>query len=104
VRCTDRFLELEFGGGSVAMLAVVSTGHVHFGAGPALLLANWRMIPAHLAGMWFDATADREPWPFFVRAQYRVYRSASFAPELQFTDLHPSTLFMGLGFKFRPNN
>ena len=83
------------------MLAVVKTGHFHFGAGPALLLANWRMHPAHLGGMWFDATADREPWPFFLRAQYRVYRPASYAP---FTDLHPSTLFVGLGFTFRPNN
>jgi hypothetical protein len=100
-RCTDTFIELEFGGASMAMLGVITTGHLHFGAGPALLLANWRMYPAHLAGMWFDVTADREPWPFFLRAQYRVYRPASFAP---FTDLHPSTLFMGLGFAFWPNN
>jgi len=86
------------------MLAVVSTDHVHLGVGPALLLANWRMQPAHLAGMWVDATADHEPWPFFLRAQYRIYRPASFAPEQRFTGFHPSTLFMGLGFMFRPNN
>jgi hypothetical protein len=103
-RCTDTFLELEFGGASVAMLAVVTTRHVQLGAGPALLLANWRMQPAHLGGMWFDATAERDPWPFFLRAQYRVYRPASFAPEQRFSSFHPSTLFMGLGFKFRPNN
>jgi hypothetical protein len=100
-RCTDTFIELDFSGASTAMLAVVTTGHLHLGAGPALLLANWRMHPAHLGGMWFDATADNDPWPFFLRAQYRIYRPASFAP---FTDLHPSTLFVGLGFTFRPNN
>jgi hypothetical protein len=104
VRCTDKFIELDFSGGSFAMLAVVSAGHIHFGVGPALLLANWRMQPAHLAGMWVDARADHEPWPFFLRAQYRVYRPASFAPEQRFTGFHPSTLFMGLGFMFRPNN
>ena len=104
VRCTDRFIELQFGGASFAMLGVLSTRYVHLGAGPAILLANWPMQPAHLAGMWFDATADREPWPFFLRAQYRVYRLASFAPEQQFSGFHPSTLFLGLGFKFSLNN
>jgi len=104
VRCTDKFLELEFGGASFAALAVMSSRHLHLGVGPALLLANWRMKPAHLAGAWIDATAEHEPWPFFLRTQYRVYRQASFAPEQRFTGFHPSTLFMGLGFMFRPNN
>jgi hypothetical protein len=86
------------------MLAVLTASHFHVGVGPALLLANWRMQPAHLAGMWVDASADHEPWPFFLRAQYRIYRPASFAPEQRFTGFHPSTLFMGLGFMFRANN
>ena len=103
-RCTVRYIELDFSGASFAMMGVLSTEYVHVAAGPALLLANWSMQPAHLAGMWFDATADREPWPLFLRAQYRVYRQASFAPEQHFSGFHPSTLFLGLGFKFSPNN
>jgi len=103
-RCTNRFMEIPFGGGSFALLAVASAGHVHLGAGPALMLANWELKPAHLSGMWFDATIDHDPWPFFVRAQYRIYRSTSLAPEQGFSGFHPSTVFVGLGVMFRTNN
>jgi len=103
-RCTSRFLRVPFGGGSFALLGAISTKHLHLGAGPALLLANWEMQPAHLAGLWLDATVDRAPSPFFLRAQYRIYRSTSFAPEKGFSAFHPSTLFVGLGFTIRPNN
>jgi hypothetical protein len=103
-RCTSKFKRVPFGGGSFALLASVGTSHVHLGAGPALLLANWDMTPAHLAGLWVDATADHEPWPFFARAQYRVYRSTSYGPEQGFSGFHPSSLFLGLGFAIRPNN
>lgn len=103
-RCTSRFLRVPFGGASFALLGTVSTKHVHLGAGPALLLANWDMEPAHLAGVWLDATANRESSPFLLRAQYRIYRSASFAAEKGFSGFHPSTLFVGLGFTIRPNN
>jgi hypothetical protein len=103
-RCTNRFIEVPFSGGSFALLAIATAGHLHLGAGPALLLANWQMKPAHLSGVWLDATLDRDRWPFFARAQYRVYRSASFAPEQGFSGFHPSTLFVGLGFVIRDNN
>ena len=103
-RCTSRFLRVPFGGGSFALLAGMSTKHVHLGAGPAVLLANWDMKPAHLTGLWLDATLDREPSPFLVRAQYRIYRSTNFAPATGFSGFHPSTLFVGLGFTIRPNN
>ena len=103
-RCTDQFIELEFGGASFAMLGVLSADHVRLGAGPAVLLANWHMRPAHLAGMWLDATTDHEPWPLFLRAQYRVYRLAGLAPQQHFSGFHPSTLFLGLGVKFSLNN
>jgi hypothetical protein len=103
-RCTSRFLRVPFGGASFALLGTVSTKHLHLGAGPALLLANWEMEPAHLTGLWLDATVDRESSPFFIRAQYRIYRSTSFAPEKGFSGFHPSTLFVGLGFTIRPNN
>ena len=57
-----------------------------------------------LTGLWLDATLDREPSPFLVRAQYRIYRSTNFAPETGFSGFHTSTLFVGLGFTIRPNN
>jgi hypothetical protein len=103
-RCTNRFKEVPFSGGSVALLAVVATRYLHVGAGPALLMANWEMKPAHLAGMWFDATVDRDPWPIFARVQYRIYRSTTLAPDQGFSSFHPSTLFVGLGVMTRANN
>lgn len=103
-RCTNRFLEVSFGGGSFALLAAATTSHLRVGAGPAFMLANWQMKPAHLAGVWVDATVDREPSPFFARAQYRIYRSTSLAPEQGFSGFHPSTLFVGLGFTMKANN
>src|SRR5205085_11277506 len=72
--------------------------------GPALLMANWEMKPAHLPGMWFDATFDRDPIPIFARVQYRIYRSTTLAPDQGFTAFHPSTLFVGLGFMTKANN
>jgi hypothetical protein len=103
-RCTNRFIEVPFGGGSFALLGVATAGHFRLGAGPALLLANWEMQPAHLAGVWVDATLDRDPSPFFVRAQGRIYRATSLAPEQGFSGFHPSTLFVGLGVMIRTNN
>jgi hypothetical protein len=103
-RCTSRFVRVPFSGGSFALLAAASVKHLRVGAGPALLLANWDMKPAHLTGLWLDATLDWEPSPFLARAQYRIYRSANFAPEKGFSGFHPSTLFVGLGFTIRPNN
>jgi len=103
-RCTNRFMEVPFGGGSFALLGVATTGHLHLGAGPALMLANWQMKPAHLAGAWLDATIDRDPWPLFARAQYRIYRSTSLASDQGFSGFHPSTLFVGLGIMTRANN
>jgi hypothetical protein len=103
-RCTSRFVRVPFSGGSFALLAAASAKHLHVGAGPAVLLANWDMNPAHLTGLWLDVTLDREPSPFLVRAQYRIYRSANFAPEKGFSAFHPSTLFVGLGFTIRPND
>lgn len=102
-RCTSRFKEVSFGGGSLALLGVVSVRNLHVGAGPALMLANWEMRPAHLPGVWVDATVDREAWPVFARAQYRIYRSATFA-QTGFGGFHPSTLFVGLGVSIKPNN
>jgi hypothetical protein len=103
VRCTSRFREVQFGGGSLAMLGIFSARNLHVGAGPALMLANWEMRPAHLTGAWVDATIDREAWPVFVRAQYRVYGTTSFAQQ-GFSGFHPSTLFVGLGFSLKANN
>lgn len=103
-RCTNRFMEVPFGGGSFALVGAATTGHFHLAAGPALMLANWRMKPAHLSGVWIDATFDRDPSPFFARAQYRVYRSTTLAPESGFSGFHPSTLFIGLGFSMRTDN
>jgi hypothetical protein len=102
-RCTSRFREVPFGGGSVALLGIVSAHNLHFGAGPALMLANWEMRPAHLSGLWVDATVDREVWPVFARAQYRIYRSTSLAQQ-GFSGFRPSTLFVGLGFSLKANN
>jgi hypothetical protein len=102
-RCSERLLEVDFGGASVAMTGVVATRYLRVGVGPALLLANWQMKPAHLAGIWFDAMLEREPFPFFVRAQYRFYRSANLGVQ-GFTGFHPSTLFVGLGVIARTNN
>jgi hypothetical protein len=102
-RCVDRLLEVDFGGASVAMTGVIATRYLRLGAGPALMLANWRMSPAHLAGVWFDAMLEREPFPFFARAQYRVYRSANLGMQ-GFSGFHPSTLFVGVGVIARTNN
>ena len=102
-RCGERLLEVDFGGASVAMTGVIATRHLRLGVGPALMLANWRMTPAHLVGVWFDAMLEREPFPFFLRAQYRVYRSANLGME-GFTGFHPSTLFVGVGVIARTNN
>lgn len=103
-RCVNRFIEVPFGGGSAAILAVVGTRHLHAGIGPALLMANWEMKPAHLAGMWFDASVEHDPWPIVARAQYRIYRSTTLAPAQGFSAFHPSTLFVGLGVMTRANN
>lgn len=97
-RCTDRFMTVDFGGASLAALGVVHAGRLHLGAGPAVLLANWAMEPAHLAGLWIDATYGGKRVPLFARAQYRWYQSASFPPTQHFSRFHPSTLFLGVGF------
>lgn len=103
-RCTNRFLEVSFGGASFSLLGEIRRGWVHLGAGPALLLANWDMTPSHLAGVWFDATIERDPIPVFLRAQYRYYASTSLTPSKGFSDFHPSSLFVGLGLRTRLNN
>ena len=96
-RCTSRFVTVDFGGASVAALASVRARAFHFGAGPALLLENWEMQPAHLAGLWLDARFGGDRFPMFARAQFRVYRSAGFSPSEQFTSFHPATLYLGAG-------
>lgn len=103
-RCTNRFVDVRFSGGSVALLPIVSLRSLHLGAGPALLLANWTMKPAHLAGVWADGTLEAARFPLFVHAQYRIYRSTTFSPSGGFTGFHPSTLYLGLGFIARTNN
>ena len=97
-RCTNRFMTLDFGGGSFAALGAVRAGPLHLGVGPALLLANWEMEPAHLGGVWADATYGGGHVPFFARVQYRFYQSTSLSPALHFTSFHPSTLYVGGGF------
>ena len=96
-RCTVPFVTVDFGGASFASLAVLTSRHVRIGAGPAILFANWTMTPAHLPGLWLDATAGLDRVPVFVRAQYRVYRSTGASGETGFTAFHPSTLLLGLG-------
>jgi hypothetical protein len=103
-RCTDRFLEVSFGGASASLLAEVSRGWVHVGAGPALFFANWDMTPSHLAGFWLDATVERDPIPVFLRGQYRYYMSTALESVPGFSGFHPSTLFFGLGLRTRANN
>ena len=103
-RCTNRFVDVRFSGGSLALLPIVTVHSLHIGAGPALLLANWTMKPAHLAGVWVDATVDAPRVPLFVHAQYRIYRSTTFSPSGGFTGFHPSTLYIGLGFIARTDN
>ncbi|MGH7620537.1 MAG: hypothetical protein ACREPM_25255 [Gemmatimonadaceae bacterium] len=97
VRCTDRFKTVEFGGGSLATLVVFDAGRLHLGAGPAVMFANWDLRPAHLTGVWLDATYGISRFPFFVRAQYRTYQSTNLSPSQHFDGFHPSTLFVGLG-------
>lgn len=97
VRCTSRFVTVDFGGASLAALASVRARAFHFGAGPALLLANWEMQPAHLAGLWLDARFGGDRIPVFARAQFRIYQSVSFSPPEQFTSFHPATLYLGAG-------
>lgn len=96
-RCTSRFVTVDFGGASLAALASVRARAFHFGAGPALLLANWEMQPAHLAGVWLDARFGGDRIPAFARAQFRIYKSVSFSPSEQFTSFHPATLYLGAG-------
>jgi hypothetical protein len=100
-RCTSRFVTVDFSGASIAALGVVQAGRFHFGTGPALLLANWEMEPAHLYGVWLDATYGGERFPLFARAQYRLYQSTSMDPSQHFTRFHPSTLYVGGGILFR---
>jgi hypothetical protein len=103
-RCSDRFMDVSFGGASFALLGEVSRGWVHVGAGPALLLANWDMTPSHLAGVWFDATVERDPIPFFIRGQYRYYTATGVEWIKGFSGFHPSSLFVGLGLRTHLNN
>lgn len=103
-RCTSRFVDVRFSGGSLALIPAVRIRGIHLGAGPALLLANWTMEPAHLAGIWIDATYERGEFPVIVHAQYRLYRSTTFSPSGGFTGFHPSTFYLGLGFIARTND
>jgi len=103
-RCTDRFMYVSFGGASFSLLGEISRGWVHFGAGPAVLFANWDMNPSHLAGIWLDATVERDPIPFFLRAQYRYYASTGSQWIQGFSGFHPSSLFLGLGLRTHLNN
>lgn len=103
-RCTDRFMAVSFGGASISLLGQISRGWVHLGAGPALLLANWDMTPSHLAGIWLDATVERDPIPIFLRGQYRYYSSTRLETPKGFSGFHPSSLFLGLGLRTRTNN
>lgn len=103
-RCTARFVDVQISGGSLALLPIVSSHSFHLGAGPALLMANWTMKPAHLAGMWLDGAYERDNFPVFLHVQYRVYRATTFSPSAGFTGFHPSTLYAGLGFAARTNN
>ena len=101
-RCTEQYVELEFNAISFASLAVLEVHRLHVGAGPAILLANWRMKPNRLPGVWMDATY-RVRSPFFARVQYRMYRSTGLN-DRGFTRLHPSALFVGAGFMTSPHN
>jgi hypothetical protein len=103
-RCSDRFMDVAFGGASFALLGEINRGWVHVGAGPALLLANWDMTPSHLAGVWLDATVERDPIPFFIRGQYRYYTSTGGEWIKGFSGFHPSSLFVGLGLRTHLNN
>jgi hypothetical protein len=103
-RCIDRFEYVSFGGGSFALLGEVSRGWVRFGAGPALLLANWDMTPSHLAGIWLDATIEHDPIPFFLRGQYRYYTATGNEWIQGFSGFHPSSLFIGFGLRTHLNN
>lgn len=103
-RCTDRFMAVSFGGASISLLGQISRGWVHVGAGPALLLANWDMTPSHLAGIWLDATVERDPIPIFLRGQYRYYSSTGLETVKGFSGFHPSSLFVGLGLRTGVNN
>ena len=96
-RCTEPFIVMDFSGASFASLLEMSVGKLRVGAGPALLFANWTLEPAHLAGLWLDATYGVRSSPFVLRAQYRVY-GATRSPTRGFGDVTPSTLFLGLGF------
>ena len=98
VRCAEDFMVVDFSGGSFASLVVIAGRHVSLGAGPAIFFANWRVEPAHLPGVWVDATYAIKASPWIARAQYRLYRSATDVPEQRFSRFHPSTVFLGLGF------
>lgn len=99
VRCTQRFITVDIGGASVGGLAIYNRGILHYGVGPAVLFANWSMQPSHLPGVWLDVRLGGDAFPLYARAQYRFYKSASFAPSEQFTGFHPSTLFIGGGLR-----
>lgn len=103
-RCTDRFVELEFSGISFGTLAVLELNGLHVGAGPAILLADWRMKPNNLPGVWMDAQYRIRTWPIFARVQYRYYKSTTLEGPVGFTRFHPSTLFIGAGFMTSTNN
>jgi len=103
-RCTDRFVELKFSGISFGTIAMLELDRFHIGAGPAILLADWRMRPNNLAGVWLDAQYRIRSWPFFARIQYRYYQSATLEGPVSFTRFHPSTLFVGAGFMTWTNN
>jgi hypothetical protein len=103
-RCTERFVELEFSGVSFGTLAMLELHRFHVGAGPAILLADWRMKPNNLPGVWMDAQYRIRSWPFFARIQYRYYRSTTLDGPVGFTRFHPSTLFVGAGFMTSTNN
>jgi len=103
-RCTERFVEFEFSGISFGAMALLEWNHLRIGAGPAILLADWRMKPNNLPGVWTDAQYRIRSWPFFARIQYRYYQSATLDGPVGFTRFHPSTLFVGAGFMTSANN
>jgi hypothetical protein len=102
-RCTDRFIDVDFGGVSFASLAVLSMPYAQVAAGPALFVATWRMEPSNVPGLWLDATTRLGSWPLIARLQYRVYRSATLGPN-GFSSFHTSSIFVGVGFVTGVNN
>ena len=103
-RCTERFVELEFSGISFGTIAMLELNRFRIGAGPAILLADWRMKPNNLLGVWMDAQYRIRSSPFFARIQYRCYGSTTLEGPVGFTRFHPSTVFVGAGFMTSTNN